>query len=106
MKTIIDLICDDNNVFPLFRESIKHNAIVKRCEFCGEFIVGDNRLLTNDFGGDVGEINFGCSKCIERPLQELNIPDGFLDISNPAVAEAIDEYRTAIAGAERIQGRL
>ncbi len=80
---------------------------MKKCPFCGDHIFGDNRELLNDFGFDAPPVPFGCSHCITRPLSELNVPDGFIDFHKDArAAAAVDQYRRAIASAERLKGRL
>lgn len=80
-------------------------ATVRRCPFCGEFMAGDNRELLNRF--DFGTMAFGCSKCIEKPIEQLQVPDGYADFhQNKRVAIVFDEYRKAIADAERRAGRL
>lgn len=77
------------------------------CPWCGEEITGTNRLLSNDFGGDIGEMDFGCDKCIVRPLSELKAPPEFKDPnSDPAVYRAIEEYRTAIRKEEWLAKRI
>ena len=80
-------------------------GIVKRCPFCGELMVGSNRELLNSF--EFGTLAFGCTKCIEKPIEQLQVPDGYADFhQNKRVAMVFNEYRTAIANAERLAGRL
>lgn len=87
------------------RETTTH-SVVRQCPFCGELMVDDNRELLNSFP-DFGILPFGCTKCIERPIEELNVPDGYVDFHNDVrAAKAFDEYRNAIAKAERAAGRL
>lgn len=87
-----------------FQETSSY-AIVRRCPFCGELMVGDNRELLNSF--EFGTLAFGCTKCIEKPIEQLQVPDGYADFhKNKRVAMVFDEYRSAIADAERRAGRL
>jgi len=85
--------------------SVSDKLIPEKCPWCGEKITGKNRLLTNDFGSY--QMHFGCDKCITRPLEELTPPPDFKDPRNdPVVYAAIQSYRTEIAKAEWLAGRI
>ena len=87
-----------------FQETSGYSS-VRRCPFCGALMMGDNRELLNRF--DFGTMAFGCSKCIEKPIAQLQVPDGYADFhKDKRVAMVFNEYRTAIANAERRAGRL
>ena len=70
MNNPIDLIKEDENIDPTFREVLKHNVVLPRCKRCHELITTTNRLLTAEFDGGV-QIDFGCSKCIEKDLKSV-----------------------------------
>lgn len=104
MKSAEQMLIENDCVSVAFRAGVCNAPSVPKCEFCGAPLVGDNRVLSNDCG--LGEIlTFGCSKCIEKPLGELNIPPMF-DLSSQRAKEAFNQYRRAIADAERKKGRL
>lgn len=83
----------------------EYRRLPTKCPWCGEEITTENHLLTNDFGNF--SMDFGCDRCITRPLEDLTPPPDFKDPRNdPVVYEAIQGYRTAIAEEERKAGRV
>lgn len=108
MNNPIDLIKEDENINPEFREVFKHNVILPHCKRCGELITEENRLLTAEFDGGV-QIDFGCSKCIERPIEELDLSE-FRNASIPEFQdefkEEFNKYRKIIIEEEKKRGNL
>ena len=108
MNNPIDLIKEDKNIDPTFREVLKHNVVLPRCKRCHELITTTNRLLTAEFDGGV-QVDFGCSKCIERPIEELDLSE-FNNASIPEFREEFEEefnkYRKIIIEQEKKRGNL
>ena len=89
----------------------EYRQLPTKCPWCGEELTNKNRLLTGDFDGE--EVDFGCDKCITRPLDELTVPQDFKykDLisgpdADPGLREFVEMYRTVFVREEWLSGRI
>lgn len=104
MNNPIDYIKEDKNIKPEFREVFRQNVILPICKRCGEVMTETNRQLTAEFGDGI-RIDFGCSNCIEKPIEQLDLSD-FRNSNIPEFKQEFNKYRRIIAEQEKKRGNL